>query len=136
MILRTINLYQPPGGPAPLYTFLDSLDLRLHEKLCWQLFRLISTPELDMREPHIKHFSLEKYRHYYELREKNKILVRIIFTIQDGDILLLAPFVKRQPRDTVRALEQSSKMLSEIRACPDCMVKFDLAKEVQRMKSR
>ena len=58
----------------------------------------------------------------YELREKNKVLARIIFTIRDGDIILLAPFIKRQPRDTMKALEQSLKMLADIRDAPEFAV--------------
>ncbi len=134
MKAREILLYQPLGEAAPLYAFLEGLDPRLREKLLWQIFRLAVMPEPDMREPHIKHFSLEKYRQFYELREKNKILVRIVFTIWNGDILLLAPFVKKQSRDTMRALEQSAKMLSTIRENPECVIKFDLAEEVWKMK--
>ena len=72
---------------------------------------------------------LEKYSQFYELREKSKILVRIIFTIQDGDIILLTPFIKRQPRDTMKALEQSLKILANIREFPEFAVNFNVMEE-------
>ena len=62
----------------------------------------------------------------YELREKSKVLARIIFTIRDGDIILLAPFIKRQPRDTMKALEQSLKMLADIRDAPEFAVNIEM----------
>ena len=83
----------------------------------------------DLKEPHFKHFVLEKYKMLYELRERNKVLVRIIFTIQDGDIILLAPFIKRQPRDTMKALELSLRMLADIREHPEFAANFIPKKE-------
>ena len=37
----------------------------------------------------------------YELREKGKVLIRIVFTVQNEDVILLTSFIKRQPRDTL-----------------------------------
>lgn len=119
-------MYCPPGNAAPLALFLPAVGDKLTVKLVRQIFLLADTPPQLWREPHVKHFSIEKYSPFYELREKNKILVRVIFTICDGDILLLAPFVKRHKRDTMRALEQSIHMLAKIRANPECAVKFAL----------
>lgn len=127
--MRTIKIYVPPGQPGPLLEFLSSLDEKLRRKLLWQIFRLSQIPLCDLKEPHFKHFVLEKYNQLYELREKNKVLVRIIFTIRDGDIILLAPFIKRQPRDTMKALEQSLRMLADIRERPESAVNFELKKE-------
>jgi hypothetical protein len=132
--LRTIKVYCAPGGTPPFYEFLSSLDERLSFKLLYQIASLADRPMSNMKEPHIKHFSIEKYSHFYEVREKGKVLVRVIFTIYDGDILLLAPFVKRQPRDTMRALELSARMLSTVREHPDCAIKFVLPKEDKPMK--
>lgn len=128
---RTIKTYVPPGQPAPLSAFLVSLDEKLRRKLLWQIFQLSQIPLCDLKEPHYKHFVLEKYSQFYELREKSKILVRIIFTIQDGDIILLTPFIKRQPRDTMKALEQSLKMLANIREFPEIAVNFNVMEEVK-----
>ena len=128
-MMRTIKIYVPPGQPGPLLEFLSTLDEKLRRKLLRQILRLSQIPLCDLKEPHFKHFVLEKYSLLYELREKNKVLVRIIFTIQDGDIILLAPFIKRQPRDTMKALEQSLRMLAEIREHPDSAVNIELKKE-------
>lgn len=123
--MRAIKVYVPPGEPGPFAEFLDTLEERLQQKLLRQIFRLAQVPLCDLKEPHFKHFVLEKYSHLYEVREKGKILVRVIFTIQDGDIILLEPFVKRQPRDTMKALEHSLRILADIRAMPESAVNFE-----------
>lgn len=130
-MIRAIKTYIPPGQPAPLSAFLVSLDEKLRRKLLRQIFHLSQIPLCDLKEPHYKHFVLEKYSQFYELREKSKILVRIIFTIQDGDIILLTPFIKRQPRDTMKALEQSLKILANIRESPEFAVNFNVLEEVK-----
>ncbi len=134
LYLRNVKIYKPPCRAAPMEKFISMLDSNLQQKLKWQLFRLSQAELCDLKEPHFKHFVLERYNRFYELREKNKILVRIIFTIDDssGDIILLVPFIKRQPRDTMRALEASIGMLAEIRKNPDCAVKFEYFKEVKK----
>ena len=123
--MRTIKIYVPPGQPGPLLEFLPTLNEKLRNKLLRQIFRLSQIRLCDLKEPHFKHFVLEKYNQLYELREKNKVLARIIFTIQDGDIILLAPFIKRQPRDTMTALEQSLRMLADIREAQECAVNIE-----------
>jgi hypothetical protein len=110
--------------------FLSSLEPKLQKKLRRQFLMLACAENSDLREPHFKHFVLERYSQFYELREKNKILVRIIFVICGEDFLLLTPFVKRQPRDTMRALEASLRLLAEIREHPDYAVNMNLLKEV------
>lgn len=127
--MRTIKIYVPPGRPGPLLEFLAALDEKLCCKLLRQIVRLSHIPLCELKEPHFKHFVLEKYSQLYELREKNRVLVRIIFTIQDGDIILLAPFIKRQPRDTMKALEHSLSMLADIREHPEFAVNFEEIKE-------
>ena len=130
-MIRAIKTYIPPGQPAPLSAFLVSLDEKLRRKLLRQIFQLSQIPLCDLKEPHDKHFVLEKYSQFYELREKSKVLVRIIFTIQDGDIILLTPFIKRQPRDTMKALEHSLKILANIRESPEFAVNFNVLEEVK-----
>ena len=103
--MQKIRIYRPPGREPEFDTFLLAQEPRLRRKLCRQLILLQQTPLCEWKEPHYKHFALEKYNRLYELREKSRILVRIIFTIYDGDILLLVPFVKHQLRDTMRSLE-------------------------------
>ena len=98
--MRAIKVYCPPGVEPPLYAFIDALDGKLKAKLLWQIFRLRNLPACELKEPHFKHFSLERYSQMYELREKGKVLIRIVFTVQNEDVILLTSFIKRQPRDT------------------------------------
>ena len=127
--MRSVKIYHPPGRAAPMDQFINSLDSKLQKKLRFQLFLLATKPDYELKEPHFKHFVLEKYSQFYELREKSKILVRIIFVMDGEDILLLTPFIKRQPRDTMRALEASIRMLAEIREHPDYAVNIPFLKE-------
>ena len=69
-MIRAIKTYIPPGQPAPLSAFLVSLDEKLRRKLLRQIFQLSQIPLCDLKEPHYKHFVLEKYSQFYELREK------------------------------------------------------------------
>ena len=101
--MDNIKVYQPPGEVSQVEAFIEDLHPKLREKLVCQIFRLSRTPPTELKEPHYKHFSIEKYREFYELREKNRIVVRIIFTmLPSGEILLLYAFRKRQSRDTMR----------------------------------
>lgn len=127
--MRTVKIYRPPGETASMTKFLATLDQKLQKKLYRQFCIMARSSQSDLKEPHYKHFVLEKYNQFYELREKSKILVRIIFVISDEDILLLTPFIKRQPRDTMRALEASLRMLAEIREHPDYAVNIKLCEE-------
>ena len=97
--MRAIKVYCPPGVEPPLYAFIDALDGKLKAKLLWQIFRLRNLSACELKEPHFKHFSLERYSQMYELREKGKVLIRIVFTVQNEDVILLMSFIKRQPRD-------------------------------------
>lgn len=88
------------------------------------------TPPSALREPHYKHFVIEKYRDLYELRERGKLIVRVIFAFRpDGQILLLHGFVKRQSRDTLRALEQSLRALADLREHPEAAVEYKIKEE-------
>ena len=96
------------------------LDPRLRDKLIRQLIALPHTPRAALKEPHFKHFSLERYRGLYELRERGRVMVRIIFTLlPDGSALLLYAFVKRRGRDTMRALERALQVLAAFREHPE-----------------
>ena len=123
--MRAIKIYHPPGRDAPIEQFFASLDHKLRLKLRRQLFLLAYSPQIELKEPHFKHFALERYSGFCELREKHQILVRIIFTMYDGDILLLTPFVKKEKRDTMKALERSIRMLAEVREHPDYAVNYN-----------
>lgn len=77
--MKGILVYQPPDKPAQLPEFIDGLDPRLREKIIMQLYQLSKPHKPELREPHFKRFSLERYRDLCELRVKSKMLVRIIF---------------------------------------------------------
>ena len=128
--MQNVKVYQPPGQPAQAAAFIEGLEPKLREKVVRQIFYLSRTPPSELTEPHYKHFSIEKYRSLYELREKGRIIVRVIFTIQpNGEVLLLHAFTKRQKRDTMQALERSLRLLAELRVHPDCAVEYKIKEE-------
>ncbi len=129
--MKGVKTYQPPQRASPVTVFLDGLEPKLREKLIRQIFQLPHTPLTELKEPHYKHFSLERYRDFYELRGKGKVLVRIIFTYpQSGGVLLLHAFVKHQKRDTMQALEQSLRILALLREHPERAVEFKVKEEM------
>lgn len=96
----------PAEGPPPLCRFFHDLDSKQRDKLLTLFLMLIRMPAAVMREPYVKHFTVERYQSLYELRAKSKVMVRIIFCKSaEGDIIFLTPFAKRDRRDTMRALE-------------------------------
>ena len=127
--MRAIKVYRPPGRESPFEAFLSQQDPKLRQKLRWTLFRLAQAERCELKEPHFKHFALERYSEFYEMREKKKILVRVVFTFCGEDILLLAPFVKRETRDTMRALERSISMLADVQEYPDYAVNYHFTEE-------
>ena len=127
--MKVIKVYQPPGKQSPFEAFLSQQDPKLRQKIRWTLFRLTQMERSELKEPHFKHFALERYSEFYEMREKNKILVRVVFTFCGEDILLLAPFIKKESRDTMRALEQSISMLADVREHPDYAANYDFKEE-------
>lgn len=128
--MDNIKIYKPPGCDSQVEAFIEGLEPKLRNKLVMQIFRLSRTPLSGLKEPHYKHFCIEKYRNLYELRERNRIVTRVIFTVRpDGEVLLLHAFVKRQPRDTMQALERSLKLLSELRTHPEYAVEYKIKEE-------
>jgi len=128
--MDNIKVYKPPGCESQVEAFIEGLEPKLRNKLVLQIFRLSRTPLAGLKEPHYKHFSIEKYRDFYELREKSRIVIRLIFTVRpNGEILLLHAFVKRQSRDTMRALERSLKLLSLLRDYPEYAVEYKVKEE-------
>ena len=128
--MKNIFVYQTPGRTAQAAAFIDGLEPKLREKLLRQIIPLPRMPPSILREPHYKHFTLERYRSFYEVRAKNGIAVRIIFTIlPEGKVLLLYGFSKRQSRDTMRALEQSLRILAEFRNHPEYAVEYKIKEE-------
>ena len=98
-----------------------------------QIFYLSRTPLPELKEPHYKHFSIEKYQSLYELREKGRVVVRIIFTpCPNGDYLLLYAFVKRQRRGTEKALGHSLRLLASLWEHPEYAVEYTVKEEEKR----
>lgn len=128
--MKGVKVYTPPGRAAPVARFIDGLDPKLRDKLIRWLIELPNTPKASLREPHFKHFALERYRDLYELRARGKVLVRIIFTIcPNGEILLLHAFIKRQSRDTMQALEQAVNIMAQVRNHPELAVEYIVREE-------
>lgn len=127
--MRKIYLYKPPGEEAPFLKFLAATDQKMQRKLKYGLRCLACFPEY-MMEPHVKHFSIERYNKLYEYRERIRILVRVIFTLdEDGNIILLYPFVKKHDRNTMQALEASVSIMEKIRASPDSITEYQFEQE-------
>ena len=128
--MKGIKVYTPPERAAPVARFIDDLEPKLRDKLIRQLIELPNTPRANLREPHFKHFTLERYRDLYELRARGKVLVRIIFTIlPNGEILLLHAFIKRQSRDTMQALEQALSVMAQVRDRPEMAAEYIVREE-------
>lgn len=132
MNMDNIKVYRPPGQPAQAADFIEGLEPKLRDKLVRQIIYLSRTPLAELKEPHYKHFSIEKYQRLYEVREKGRVVVRIIFTpCPDGGYLLLHAFVKRQKRDMMQALEHSLRLLAQLREHPDWAVEYKVKEESQ-----
>ena len=128
--MKGVNIYKPPGRTVPVARFIDGLDPRLRDKLIRWLIELPNTPKASLKEPHFKHFALERYRDLYELRARGKVMVRVIFTIcPNGEILLLHAFIKRQSRDTMQALEQAVSVMAQVRNRPELAMEYIVKEE-------
>lgn len=115
---------------APLLDFIDGLEPHLREKILLRFYQLTLPQKPELKEPHFKRFSLERYRGLCELRVKSKVLIRIIFCFcPNGDVLLLHGFIKRQNRDTMQTLEQSLKILNALREHPERAVEYTIKEE-------
>ena len=128
--MKDVLIYQPPSDPAQVSLFIEGLEPKLREKLLRQIIPLPRMPPSILREPHYKHFTLERYRSLYEVRAKNGVAVRVIFTIlPEGRVLLLYGFSKRQSRDTMQALDQSLRILAAFREHPEHAVEYKIKEE-------
>jgi len=127
--VKKIYLYTSPDGETPFLDFLCSLNAKQRKKLEYSLKSMaLSTGKLS--EPQVKHFSIERYRQLYEMREKAQILIRIVFTFDgNGNVILLYPFIKRHKRNTNQALEASLKLLAEIKENPGCLCEYEFSED-------
>lgn len=113
--MKKVFLYLSPSGESPFLRFLSVMEPKLRTRLVQGIGNLAAIPEY-MTEPHVKHFSLERYAALYEYRARMRIMVRVIFTLDtEGNIILLHPMVKKRDRNTMQALETSLRMLEQLK---------------------
>lgn len=111
--MRKIYTYYD-GSSLPVHDFMNNTDVKIKKKFLFCL-DFIKDEHNAFTEPYVKHFSLEKYKRFYELRIKAvSTMVRVIFYEYDGEIILLHAFYKRDKIDTERALETANKILHTI----------------------
>lgn len=128
--MKEVLMYQSPDKGNQLSDFIEELDPRLREKIILLLYWVSQQRKPELKEPHFKRFSLERYRNLCELRVKSKMLIRIIFYLcPDGRVLLLYGFIKRQKRDTMRALEESLRILDALKDHPERAVEYKIKEE-------
>ena len=63
--MNQIKVYKPPGRAAPVADFIEGMEPKLRNKLVRQIFYLSRTPISELKEPHYKNFSIEKYQALY-----------------------------------------------------------------------
>lgn len=112
--MKQIYTYCDEDRKAPVLDFLRNSDGKIKKKFMYQL-NVLATENKILCEPHVKHFSLERYRQFYEFRIKvAKKVVRIIFCERDDNIVLLHAFYKHDKRDTENALEYALKIYNKL----------------------
>lgn len=122
--MKKVFLYLSPDGESPFLRFLSVMEPKLRTKLVRGIGNLAAIPEY-RTEPHVKHFSLERYAALYEYRARMRIMVRVIFTLDgDGNIILLHPMVKKRDRNTMQALETSLRMLDRLKQGEASLVEY------------
>ena len=123
-------MYQSSGGGVPFQKFMDKQEEKMQKKIEKGFQCMLLLPGF-MKQPHIKHFSIERYNRMYEYRERIKVMVRIIFMIDSkGDIILLHAFIKRNERDTMQALDVSMKIQAEIDANSGKLIEYMIGDKV------
>lgn len=128
--MNKIYVFRERDGTVPFLFFFQSLDEKLQRKIVKGLRCLALFPGY-RTQPHVKHFSLERYSDLFEYRERIRILFRVIYTTDaKGNIILLAPFVKKRDKDTQRALELAVRRAEIVREYPECRIELDLRGEV------
>lgn len=120
--MRKILVYNSEGD-CQVERFFLKADSKIVKKLKMQLLHFKDECNT-FTEPYIKHFSIKKYRLFYELRIKaSGTMVRIIFVENEGEMLLLYAFYKRDRKDTQKALETALRIISNITDETGCINK-------------
>ena len=119
--MNNIYVFRERDGQVPFLFLYHQLDKKLQQKILKGL-RCIALFPSYRTQPHVKHFSIERYSQLYEYRERIRILFRVIYTLDAAqNIILLAPFVKKRDKDTQRALELAVQRMQMIRQYPECL---------------
>lgn len=114
--MRKVYIYD--AKESQVEKFFSKANIKIQNKLRFQI-EYIKDVRNSFTEPHIKHFTIDRYKELYELRIKAAgTMVRVIFYENDGDILLLYAFYKHDKRDTQKALDTAIKILSSYKADP------------------
>lgn len=112
--MKQIYTYCDENRQSPVLDFLRNSDDKIRKKFKYQL-NVLTMENRILCEPHVKHFSIERYRQFYEFRIKvSKKVVRIIFCEQGENIVLLHAFYKHDKRDTENALEYTLKIYDKL----------------------
>jgi len=110
--VRKIYIYEEQKNQ--MCEFINKSNIKVKKKFGF-ILRYISDESNPMKEPYVKHFSIEKYKMLYELRLRaSNTMIRIIFYCIYDKIILLYPFIKKDSKDTERALEYSLKLIEKI----------------------
>lgn len=111
--MRKVFVYEN-DGKCPVETFFRTANKKIQNKFKYHLDYIKDEHNL-FAEPHVKHFSIDKYKQLYELRIKAAgSMVRVIFYEHENEIVLLYAFYKRDKKDTERALDIGLKFLHSI----------------------
>ena len=122
------KIYEYCDDKGVVTEFLNNAHPKLKNKFV-VLLQYIQKENGNFCEPYIKHFSIERFKMFYEIRLKHmKTIVRIIFTEIDGNIILLHAFYKKNKRDTQMALEQTLKLF--LRLDDKSLLPFENLREV------
>lgn len=107
-------MYNNGEGKIPIAEFIKNSNPKVRKKFDF-ILRLIADENNQLKEPYVKHFSIEKYKRLYELRLKAaSTMIRIIYYEADKNIILLHAFVKKDRRDTEQALEYALKLIEKL----------------------
>jgi len=107
-------MYKNENEKKQIEEFIKNLNNKIKKKLDFVL-KYIADENNQLKEPYIKHFSIEKYKMFYELRLKAaNTMVRIIYYSIDDKIILLHAFIKKDKRDTEQALEYALRLVERL----------------------
>lgn len=108
--MRNVYIFKNNDCKKQVDNFINSLDKKVKRKFEF-VIKYIADESNQFKEPYVKHFTIDKYKQFYELRLKaSGIMVRIIFCNIEANVILLYAFIKKNRRDTEQALDYSLKL--------------------------